>query len=137
MVIYCTMEQLTLIFVDWILSSAMLKVYAPPPFLYYPPVVRLLLFALFVNCMMVRVKEFFSPFVLVLSTYSTRRSSRLSASNDPARDYCLAVLGSFKHLDRCLRSWSVSAIQAWNSLPAPLLTDISKWSDVMKTLQHY
>ena len=63
MVIYCTTEQLTLIFVDWILSDVVLKVCAPPLSLHYPPIVRLLLLALFVNCLMVRVEEFFSSFV--------------------------------------------------------------------------
>ena len=71
------------------------------------------------------------------ANYSSRKSSRLSTSNNPARDYHLAVPGSFKSLDRFLCSWNVSAIQAWSSLPAPLLTDVSKWCDVMKTLQHY
>ena len=71
------------------------------------------------------------------ATYSTKRSSHLSASNDPARDYRLTVLGSFKSLEMFLHNWNVSAIQAWNSLPAPLLTNVSKWCDVMKTLQHY
>ena len=63
MIIYCTTEQLTLIFVDWILSNVVLKVCFPPLFLHYPPIFKLLLLALFVNCLMVRVKVSFSPFV--------------------------------------------------------------------------
>ena len=125
------MEQPTL---DRILFSIVLKICAPLLFLHYSSIVRLLLLALFVNCLMVRVEEFFCPH---FATYNTRRSSHLSTFNNPTRDYHLAVPGSFKSLDRFLRSWSVSAFQAWNSLPAPLLTDVSKWCDVMKTLQHY
>jgi len=71
------------------------------------------------------------------ATYNTRRSSRLSAANDPARDCRLAVPGSFKSLDRFLHSWSVSAVDVWNTLPASLSTGTTKWCDAMRTLQHY
>jgi len=71
------------------------------------------------------------------ATYNTRRSSRLSASNDPAKDCRLAVPGTFKSLDRFLHSWCVSAVHVWNTLPASLLTGTIKWCDVMMTLQHY
>ena len=40
-----------------------LAICAPPLSLHYPPFVKLLLLALFVNCLMVRVEELFSPFV--------------------------------------------------------------------------
>ena len=40
---------------------------APPLSLHYPPIVRPLLLALFVNCLMVRVKEIASPFVDIFS----------------------------------------------------------------------
>ena len=68
--IYCSTEQLTLIFIDWILSHVMLRVlYVLHHFLFIilpSSGCCFSLLALFVNYLMVRVKKFFSPFVHIL-----------------------------------------------------------------------
>ena len=53
-----------------------------------------------------------------------------SCLSAPARDYHLAVPGSFKSFGQIFAQLECVCYSG-------LLTDVSKWCDVMKTLQHY
>jgi len=93
MVIYCSTEQLILIFVDWILSNVVLRVCAPPLSLHYLPRRQAAAFGLICKLLDGEGRGILQSFCPHFATYNTRRPSCLSASNDPARDYRLAVPG--------------------------------------------